>query len=142
MSWWRCFTILIALSPLTHVNVDVEIDIGHAFLRRLVGAAFMPAPIAGAGVPDIGQSQAPPLWQRARTFSGELPRQHDLFAAFVGADDVRADFAGTAVIAAHDLLFGEDGVAEEGIGGAGHGIFFAKWLPSLSRIARRPEYKH
>jgi hypothetical protein len=40
------------------------------------------------------------------------------------------------------LLLGEDGVAEEGIGGAGHRIFFAKWSPSLSRIAQQPEYKH
>ncbi len=96
----------------------------------------------GAGVPDVGQSQAPPLRQWARAFSGELPRQHDLFAAFVGADDMRTEFAGAAVIAALDLLLGEDGVAEEGIGGAWALDFFAKWSPSLSRIARRPEYKH
>src|ERR1700732_347465 len=76
----------------------------------------------GAGVPDVGQSQAPPLRQWARAFSGELPRQHDFFAVLVGADDVRAEFARAAVIAAHDLLLGEDGVAEEGIGGAGHWI--------------------
>src|SRR5580692_2248091 len=79
-----------ALPPLADVNVDVEIDLGHAFLRRLVRAAFMPAAFARSGIPDIGQSQAAPLRKRARTLAGELPGQHDLFAVSIGADDVRA----------------------------------------------------
>src|SRR5882724_8557346 len=108
------------LSQLAHVNVDVEIDPADTNLLGLVGAASMPASIARAGILDVGKFQAPPLRQPAAAFAGKLPGQHDLFAASVGADDVRTQFAGTAVIAAHDLPFGEDGVAEEGVGGAGH----------------------
>jgi hypothetical protein len=102
------------------VNVDVEIDASHAFLGRLVGATLIPAASARTGVADIGEFQAPPLRQLAAAFPGELPRQHDLFAALVGADDVRAQFAMTAVIGAGHLLFAEDGVPEEGVGGVGH----------------------
>jgi hypothetical protein len=117
------------LAPLAHVNVDVEIDLADASLLGPVRAAFVPAAIARAGIPDIGKPQASPLRQLARTFPGELPRQHDLFAAFVGADDVRTQFAHAAVIAADDLLFGEDGVAEEVIGGAGHGRKGSCYVP-------------
>jgi len=51
--------------PLAHMNIDVEIDLGDALLRRLVRGAFMPAPVAGAGISDVGQPQTPPLRQRA-----------------------------------------------------------------------------
>src|SRR5882672_12340433 len=112
----------VASTPLADVDVDIEIDIADAGLRRLMRAALMPTALARACVADVRQLQAAPLWQRPRTLAAELPGQHDLFAALVGADDVRAQFADAAVIAAHDLLLAEDGVAEEGIGGAGHGL--------------------
>ena len=63
-----------------------------------------------------------PLRQPARTVAAELPGQHDLVAIPVGADDVRAQFARTAFIAADNLFFGEDCVAENGVGGARHGL--------------------
>ena len=43
-----------------------------------------------------------------------LPRR------FCCADDVGTQFAGAAVIAAHDLLPGKDGIAKQAVGGAGH----------------------
>ena len=49
---------------LANVNIDVEIDVAHAGLRRLMRAAFMPAALARAGVADISQLQASPLRQR------------------------------------------------------------------------------
>src|SRR6266516_6698068 len=48
------------------------------------------------------------------------------FAASIGADDMRTEFASAAVIAAHHLLFAENGVAEQGVGGAGHRLFSGK----------------
>ena len=80
----------------------------------------MPGARAGAGRPDIGEPQAAPLRQLAAARASELPRQHDFFAASVGADDMRAKFARAKVVAADDLLFTEDGMAKEGVGGAGH----------------------
>jgi len=53
-----------ASTPLANVNVDVEIDIAHAGLRRLMRAAFMPAALARAGVADVLQLEAAPLRQR------------------------------------------------------------------------------
>src|ERR1700752_2026838 len=38
------------LSRLAHVNVDVEVDCGHTFLRCLVRTARIPAPAAGSGI--------------------------------------------------------------------------------------------
>jgi len=111
-----------ALSPLAHVNVDVEIDPGHALLRRLVRAALVPAAIACASVSDIGQFQASPLRQLAAAFPAELPRQHGFLAVLVGADDVGTQFARAAVIDAGHLLLGEDRVAEQDVGGAGHSV--------------------
>jgi hypothetical protein len=102
------------------VNVDIEIDLADAGLFGPMRTAFMPAAIAGAGVPDIGKPQAAPLRQLAAAAAGELPGQHNLFAGPVGADDVRTEFAGAAAIAADHLLLGEDGVAEEGVAGARH----------------------
>ncbi len=52
-------------TPLTDVNVDVEIDIADAGLRRAMRAALMPASPARAGIADIGQLQASPLRQRS-----------------------------------------------------------------------------
>src|SRR3981189_1169222 len=109
-----------ALPPLAHVDVDIEIDLADTGLLRTMRAAFVPAAIAGARIPDVGQSQTPPLRQLAAAFASELPGQHDLFAALAGADDVRTQFVRAAVIAADHLLPGEDGVAEESVGGAGH----------------------
>ena len=109
-----------ALPPLPHVNIDIEIDIADAGLPGAVRAAFVPRAAAGAGVSHIGQFQAAPLRQFAAAFAGELPRQHDLFAALVDADDVGTQFAGAAVLAAHDLLLAQDGVAEQGVGVASH----------------------
>ena len=108
------------LPPLANVDIDIEIDLADAGLRCAMGAAFMPAAIAGARIPDVGQSQTTPLRQLAAAVAGKLPGQHDLFAAPAGADDVRTQFARAAIIAAHDLLLGADGVAEESVGGAGH----------------------
>ena len=53
------------LSQLAHLNVDVDINYGHALLRRLVRAAFIPTAFARTGISDIGQSQASPLRKRA-----------------------------------------------------------------------------
>ena len=108
------------LPPLANVDVDIEIDVADASLHRAVGSALVPEAIARASISDIGKFQTPPLRQSAAAFSGELPRQHDLFTALVGADDVRAQFARASLIAADHLLLGEDGVAEEIVGGAGH----------------------
>ena len=111
------------------MDIDIEIDLADAGLRRAVGAAFMPAPIAGARFPDVGQFQTPPLRQLAAAFAGKLPGQHDFFTALVGADDVRAQFARASLIAADHLLLGEDGVAEESVGGAGHGQKCSCYVP-------------
>jgi hypothetical protein len=117
----NCYARQPRVSPsLAYVNIDIEIDIAHAGLRRLMRAAFMPAAGAWARPADIGELQASPLRQRPRALAAELPGQHDLFAAFIGADDVRAQFADATVIEADDLLLAEDGVAEEGVGGAWH----------------------
>ena len=102
------------------MNVDVEIDLGHALLRCLVRAALMPAAVACASVPDIGEFQAPPLRQPAAAFPAKLPRQHGLIAVLVGANDVGAQFAGAAAVDADHLLLGEDRVAEDGVTGAWH----------------------
>ena len=102
------------------MNVDVEIDLRHALLWRLVGTALVPAAISCAGISDIGEFQASPLRQLAAAFPAELPRQHCLLAAFVGADDVRTQFAIAAVVGARHLLLGKDRVTEEDVGGAGH----------------------
>jgi hypothetical protein len=108
------------LPPLTHMDIDIEIDIADAGLFGAVRATFMPAAATRAGVSDIGKPQTAPVRQLARALAGELPRQHDFLAAFAGADDVRTQFAGAAVITAHDLLLREDGMAKEAVGGAGH----------------------
>jgi hypothetical protein len=81
----------------------------------------MPASIARAGIPDIGQSQAPPFRQPAAALAAELPRQHGLFTIFVGADDVRAQLATAAMVEAGHLPFAEDGVVKYSVSSAGHG---------------------
>src|SRR6478672_2902066 len=106
--------------PLAHMDVDIEIDRTDAGLLGAMRAALVPAAVAQAGIAHIGEPQAAPLRQPARALAGELPGKDDLFAILVGADDVRAQFAETAVIAADHLLLGEDGVAEEDVGSAGH----------------------
>src|SRR5882757_290710 len=108
-----------ALPPLANVDVDIEINLADAGLRRAVGAAFMPAAVAGARFPNVRQFQTSPLRQLTAAFAGKLPGQHDLFTVLAGPDDVRTQFAPAAVIAADHLLPGEDGVAEEIVGGAG-----------------------
>src|SRR6476659_6989484 len=75
-------------SPLANVNVDIEIDVAHAGLRRLMRATFMPAAGARARFADVRQFEASPLRQRARTLAAALPGQHAFFAALVGADDM------------------------------------------------------
>src|SRR6267154_4583019 len=106
-----------ALPPLANVDIDIEIDLADAGLRRAVGAAFMPAAIAGARIADVDQSQTSPLRQLAAAFAGKLPGQHDFFTALVGADDVRAQFAMASLIGADHLLLPQDRVAEEIVGG-------------------------
>jgi predicted ATPase len=44
-----------SLSQLPHVNVDIEIDLADAGLRRHVRAAGMPVAVAGAGVGHPGK---------------------------------------------------------------------------------------
>ena len=78
-----------SLPALAHIDVDVEIDFADAGLRRAMRAALMPAAFARVCLADIRKLQAAPLRQGARAFAGELPGQHDLFAAPAGADDVR-----------------------------------------------------
>ena len=96
-----------------NMNVDVEIDPADAGLFGAVRAAFVPAAVLRAGIPDTGKPQASPLRQLARAFACELPRQHDFFAAFVKANDMRAQFAVTALIGANHLLLSADRVAKE-----------------------------
>src|SRR5947208_15193380 len=107
------------------MHIDVEIDIADARLRGAMRTAFMPAAGAGPRVPDVGEPQAAPLRQRTRALAAELPRQHDLLAVPVRADDVRAELTMPALVAAGYLLLAEDGVAEKGVGGRGH------WRASL-----------
>jgi len=71
-----------ALSQFANVNIDVEIDLGHAGLHRTVRTSFMPAAAACTGVADVGEAQASPLRQPAAAFAGELPRQHDFLRRF------------------------------------------------------------
>jgi hypothetical protein len=54
----------VASTPLADVNIDIEIDIADAGLRRLMRAALMPATGARACLVDVGQLQASPLRQR------------------------------------------------------------------------------
>ena len=109
------------LSPLADVNVDVEIYFADAGLLRAVRAAFMPAAGMRAGISDISQPQTAPLRKPAAALAGELPCQHDFFAASVGPDDMGTQFTMPAVIAAGDLLLPADRIAEEGVGCARHG---------------------
>jgi hypothetical protein len=98
------------------VNVDIEIDLTDTTLLGLVRAAGMPASVARPDIAYAGKPEASPLRQRTRALAGELPGQHDFLAAFAGADDVRAQFAMAALVAANHLLLAEDGVAEQGVG--------------------------
>jgi hypothetical protein len=52
------------LPPLSHVNVDIEIDVADAGLCRAMRAAFVPGPGAGARIRRAGELQAAPLRQR------------------------------------------------------------------------------
>ena len=103
------------------MDVDVEIDVRDTALLVLVRATFMPAPVAGKGVADIGKLQTSPLRQLAGTLAAELPRQHGFLAILVGTDDMRTQFAAPVAVAANHLLPGEDGVAEDGVGSGRHG---------------------
>lgn len=107
-------------TQLTNVDIDVEIDVAHACLRRAVRAAFKPAAAAHAGLVHIRQPQAAPLRQRPAAFTSELPGQHRFLAALIGADDVRAKLAIAALVDTGHLLLSKDGVAEERVGPAGH----------------------
>src|SRR4051812_6572155 len=101
------------LPQFAHVNVDVEIDVADAGLRRAVRASLVPRPAARAGISDGSQPQASPLRQLAATFSGKLPRQYSLLAALVGTQDMRAQFTTVAFIGANHLLFSQDCIAEQ-----------------------------
>src|SRR5580704_18252495 len=102
------------------MDVDIEINLGDAFLLRLVRAARMPPAASCTGMAHISQFETTPLRQLPAAFTGELPGQHDLFAVLVGSDDVRTQFATPAIIGAEHLLLAEDGVAKERVGGARH----------------------
>src|SRR3978361_1826358 len=86
-----------------NMNVDVEFDLADAGLFHPVRAAFVPAAVACAGIPDIGQSQASPFGQLPRTQTSALPCQPGLFSVFGGGDDGRAEFTVAALIGADDL---------------------------------------
>ena len=54
-----------ASPPLANVNIDIEINLAHAALRRQVRAAFMPAAFRVRAPPaDVRQLEASPLRQR------------------------------------------------------------------------------
>src|SRR6202035_616235 len=110
--------------PLAHMHVDIEIDRADAGLRRTMRDALVPRSGPRLRVPDIGEPQATPLRQRTRTRAGELPGQRDLFTSLVGADDVRTELTVSAFIGAGHLLLAEDGIAEDRVGGGGHGYAF------------------
>jgi hypothetical protein len=94
------------------MNVDVEIDLADAGLRRAMRAAFVRAAFAPAGVADIRKLQAAPLRQRGPEFSpANCQASTTSSPAPVGADDVRTEFAAAPVINADHLLRPEDGVA-------------------------------
>ena len=124
----------VASPQLAHVNIDVEVDVADAGLRGAMGSAGIPTAIARASILDAGEFQTSPLRQLAAAFAAELPAQHNLFAVLVGADDVRAQFATAALLAANDLLLGEDGIAKQGIIRAGHSV----WLLACPAIGSEP----
>src|SRR5262245_60587097 len=101
-----------ALPPLADVDVDVEIDVADTGLLAAMRAALVPWSLARLGIPDMGKPQAAPLRQPAAALPCELPRQHDLLAAPVAADDMRAELAVAPIVAADDLPLGEDRRAE------------------------------
>ena len=84
----------------------------------------MPPAFSRAGIFDVGEFETSPLRQASAAFTGKLPGEHHFFTALVGADDVRTQFAMPSLIAADHLLLGEDGVAEEIVGGAQHRKMF------------------
>ena len=100
------------------MNVDVEIDPGHAALVRFMRAASIPGALTGNGVANMSQPQTSPLRQLARAFSGELPGQNNLFADFISPDDMWAQLAVPSLIGADHLLLTKDGVSNEGISDA------------------------
>lgn len=103
------------------MNIDVEIDLGDAALRRQMRAAGLPRAFARASITNIGEPEAFPLRHAAAVaLAAELPREHHLVAGPAVADDVRAELAHLATIGASHLLLGENGVAEEGVGGGAH----------------------
>ena len=112
---------MIALFSLfAHVNIDVEIDVADAGLRSPVRAALVPVAIARAGVGDIGELQASPLRQRSAALTAKLPGEDGFLTHLVGAEDVGAELAIAPLVDAGYLLLGEDCLAEERVGAAGH----------------------
>ena len=106
------------LAQFPHMDIDVEVYPCHAALPRLVRASLIPRTGTGNGVTNRGQSQTSPLRQLARAFSGELPRQNNLFAGLVDTYDMWAQLAVPTFIAADHLLLPQNGIANQIIGGA------------------------
>lgn len=83
------------------MDVDVEVDVFDACLRRVVPAALVPGAIAQPGVADVGQGQAAPFaarWKVAAGLAGELIGEDLLdalpaLALLAPANDDRAELA-------------------------------------------------
>ena len=107
------------LPAFAHVDVDVEIDVAAQVcsLRCEPPSCHRPS---RDGDFYIGEPQAAPLRQGAAALPRELPRQHDFLAIPVAADDMRAELAHAAAVAANDLPLGKDRLAEQGIRRTGH----------------------
>ena len=105
------------------MNVDVEINVRHAFLFGFVRATFHPGPGAAACIANLGKPEALPGPASRKLafadFAGKLPRQHRFLTLLVGPEHKRAKLAMMTAVAADHLLFGEDGVAENGVGEEG-----------------------
>src|ERR1044072_2937747 len=111
-------------SALADMDVDVEVDLLHAGLRRLMRRSGMPAAVTRRGVADVCDFQAAPLAARREHRAcpaAELPGEEHLVAAGP-AKDMRTQFTMVAAIATRDLAFVLDRLANEPVGCAGHGV--------------------
>src|SRR5947209_4210614 len=114
---WRAFC-------RSYVNVDVDINVRHAGLCLGVRAALMPWSGTAARIAHLGKPKAFPGAATRKLaladFARKLPRQRGFLTALVAPEDKQAKLAMTAAIPADRLLLGQDGSAEDGVGGRGH----------------------
>lgn len=106
------------------MNVDVDINVRHAGLCLGVRAALMPWSGTAARIAHLGKPKAFPGAATRKLaladFARKLPRQRGFLTALVAPEDKQAKLAMTAAIPADRLLLGQDGSAEDGVGGRGH----------------------